>query len=71
MTQKERSLKLKLQRMKYLLNQSLKLQSHYAELLNINDGGTRLQFPTIESWKLRVMLTKERMEGCGETQNLE
>jgi len=57
MTQKERRLKLKLERMKYLLKRSLKLQSHYAELLNINDGGTRLQFPTIESWELQLIRT--------------
>ena len=37
----------------YLLHESLKLQSHYAALLNMHDGGTRLQFPTVEDWARR------------------
>lgn len=32
------------------LEQSLKLQSHYANLLNMYDGGERLTFPGIQEW---------------------
>lgn len=36
------------------LEESLKLQSHYAKLLNMSDGGQRLQFDTAESWMKRM-----------------
>jgi len=36
------------------LTESLKLQSHYALLLNMYDGGTRLTFPSIEEWVERL-----------------
>lgn len=36
------------------LKESLKLQSHYAGLLNIYDGGQRLQFDTISGWLERL-----------------
>lgn len=36
------------------LDESLKLQSHYAKLLNTYDGGQRLQFHTIASWLTRL-----------------
>lgn len=32
------------------LEESVKLQSHYAALLNMHDGGERLQFTTAEEW---------------------
>lgn len=32
------------------LEQSLKLQTHYAELLNMHDGGRRFGFPSAEAW---------------------
>jgi len=35
------------------LEESLKLQSHYAELLNMYDGGKRMQFKTPEAWVAR------------------
>ncbi len=35
------------------LDESLKLQSHYALLLNMRDGGERLQFD-VESWLARL-----------------
>lgn len=36
------------------LAESLKLQSHYAVLLNHHDGGTRLIFPTVDAWLDRL-----------------
>jgi hypothetical protein len=36
------------------LEQSLKLQSQYAELLNMYDGGKRMQFSTPEEWVERL-----------------
>lgn len=44
------------------LEQSLKLQSHYAALLNMYDGGTRMQFKTVEAWMKR--LYEELLEPC-------
>lgn len=40
--------------LRHALVESLKLQSHYAELLNMHDGGERIQFPTIEAWLERL-----------------
>lgn len=39
--------------LKYALEESVKLQSHYAKLLNEYDGGTRMEF-TAESWLERM-----------------
>ena len=39
------------------LEESLKLQSHYAELLNMYDGGKRMQFKTPEEWVARLRKT--------------
>lgn len=36
------------------LKESLKLQSHYAELLNKYDGGHRMIFKTKEQWLNRL-----------------
>ena len=36
------------------LRESLKLQSHYAELLNMHDGGQRMTFSTNEEWLNRL-----------------
>lgn len=36
------------------LVQSLKLQSHYAELLNMHDGGERIGFKTPKEWLERL-----------------
>jgi len=38
------------------LEESLKLQAHYAELLNNYDGGNRLIFKTKEAWMNRLNL---------------
>ena len=40
------------------LEESLKLQAHYAELLNMHDGGHRLIFKTTEAWLTRLKGTK-------------
>ena len=37
------------------LAESVKLQSHYAMLLNGWDGGERLQFPTTQDWINRLI----------------
>lgn len=38
----------------HALAESLKLQSHYAELLNGYDGGKRMTFATPEEWLARL-----------------
>ncbi len=43
------------------LEQSVKLQSHYAELLNIHDGGQRLTFASAEAWLDRLAA----LRNCG------
>jgi hypothetical protein len=40
------------------LNESLKLQSHYAKLLNAYDGGERMTFKNIEEWSERLVELK-------------
>ena len=40
------------------LEKSLKLQSHYAYLLNMYDGGTRIQFENSEKWIERLKKTE-------------
>ncbi len=39
------------------LEESIKLQAHYAKLLNMWDGGHRLIFPTADSWIARLRAT--------------
>jgi len=41
------------------LYESLKLQSHYAELLNMYDNGRRMQFDTTEKWIERLRFIKQ------------
>lgn len=41
-------------RMRGALDESVKLQSHYAKLLNMYDGGRRLQFKDGEEWVARL-----------------
>lgn len=36
------------------LDESVSLQSHYAGLLNMHDGGKRLQFATAQDWLGRL-----------------
>lgn len=39
------------------LEASVKLQSHYAVLLNMHDGGQRIGFPDAQAWLLRLRET--------------
>ena len=41
------------------LEQSVELQSHYAELLNMHDGGQRLTFANVEAWLDRLAALKD------------
>lgn len=36
------------------LRKSLELQSHYATLLNMHDGGTRMTFASVDQWCERL-----------------
>ena len=38
----------------HALEESVKLQSHYAELLNMHDGGERIGFKNANEWLLRL-----------------
>ena len=40
------------------LQQSVNWQSHYAELLNMHDGGQRLTFANVEAWLDRLAALK-------------
>lgn len=42
--------------LKFALEESLKLQSHYADLLNNYDGGMRMNFSSAEAWTKRLKL---------------
>jgi hypothetical protein len=41
-------------RLRMALERSLRMQNHYAELLNAHDGGARLGFDTVEAWMERL-----------------
>ena len=43
--------------LKIALEESLKLQCHYAELLNAYDGGLRKGFKTVDEWIDRLKVT--------------
>jgi hypothetical protein len=43
-----------LARLRFALEESVKLQAHYAKLLNMHDGGERMVFPTVEAWIARL-----------------
>ena len=45
------------ERIRIALDESLKLQSHYAELLNAHDGGHRIPFNSIDEWLARLRQT--------------
>jgi hypothetical protein len=44
----------------HALEESLKLQSHYAYLLNAHDGGERIGFATADKWIARLRETSNR-----------
>jgi hypothetical protein len=48
----------------HALEESIKLQSHYAELLNMHDGGQRKQFKDAKEWlqRLRALDNKNKVE---------
>jgi len=46
----------------HALKESLKLQSHYAGLLNMYDNGRRMQFDTTEKWINRLRFIKQDRE---------
>lgn len=39
------------------LRESVKLQAHYATLLNMHDGGHRMVFPDADAWIARLRET--------------
>lgn len=45
------------------LEESVKLQSHYAALLNQYDGGNRMGFSDAEAWCNRLDELKRKQEG--------
>ncbi len=50
----ERSERSELFQLRAALDESVKLQSHYARLLNAYDGGKRLEFANREAWMERL-----------------
>ena len=48
------SLRAENERLREALKESVGLQSHYAELLNMHDGGQRLPFANVEAWLDRL-----------------
>ena len=44
----------------YALEESVKLQSHYANLLNIYDNGQRIQFENANEWLMRLRKNFEK-----------
>lgn len=44
----------KVRTLEHALSESVKLQAHYAKLLNMHDGGQRMIFPTAEAWLKRL-----------------
>ncbi len=43
--------------LKVALEESLRLQNHYAQLLNMHDGGKRITFENVEKWLERLRKT--------------
>lgn len=48
-----------IERLKELLDESFKLQTHSAKLLNMHDGGERIVFDSIEQFEERLKFVKE------------
>lgn len=46
------------------LEELLKLSNHYAELLNLYDGGERRTFSSIGAWILRLKELEKPKSGC-------
>ena len=52
------ALRARVAKLEAALEQSVTLQSHYAELLNTYDGGKRLTFASVEAWLDRLAALK-------------
>jgi hypothetical protein len=46
----------------YALEESVKLQAHYAELLNMHDGGQRIIFKDVKEWLLKLRKLNDQKE---------
>ena len=53
------ALRARVAKLEAALKQSVELQSHYAELLNMYDGGQRLTFANVEAWLDRLAALKD------------
>jgi hypothetical protein len=53
------ALRARVAKLEAALQQSVELQSHYAELLNMHDGGQRLTFANVEAWLDRLAALKD------------
>ena len=53
------TLRARVAKLEEALEQSVELQSHYAELLNMHDGGQRLTFANAETWLDRLAVLKD------------
>jgi len=49
-------------KLKEALEESVKLQSHYAGILNMYDGGERMQFKNADEWMKRLESLKAKGE---------
>ena len=47
-----------IERLRHALDESVKLQSHYAQLLNMHDGGHRMLFKNAEDWVARLEILR-------------
>lgn len=47
------------------LQKSVHLQSHYANLLNMYDGGKRMVFPSARAWIERLRDQKQKIRRLG------
>ena len=59
------SLRARLARLEEALEESVKLQSHYAQLLNTWDGGQRIVFETVDDWLARLAMGPKERDGGG------
>ncbi len=58
-----KALEERIQELEEALERSVKLQSHYAGLLNIWDGGERMKFTDAEDWLARLRVVKASVAG--------
>lgn len=53
-----------IKRLREALAESVKLQSHYASILNGYDGGRRMQFGSAEEWLDRLSAVRSKEGGA-------